>query len=197
MIKPFTVKAIPNAIEPHFSLFGPIFPFDGSLNRQITTEALNTDNSVSSADARTEELFVVAEAKNEAAQKITEATRLASVTARVAFLHFNLSFISKTVSCFFALLPTSSVNDMQGDFSKTLSFVAGLNSALKWAANLGEHGGEVPSSWCRPGPSSWTLQTVFDEGSGTVLPFSVSCFFIADCTSCQLLSSNLLKIVYL
>lgn len=171
VMRPFKVKAMPNAIDPYFSLLGPILLLESfPQNRQITTEALNIASRVSSADARTEELSVVAEPKNEAAQKSTETIRLAIETLIVAFLHFCLSMIFKTVSCFFSQL-SSAVNDTQGDFSKTLSFTAGFNSALKLAANFGEFGGDQPP---------WTSQTAFREGNGEVLPLSVSCFTIAD-----------------
>lgn len=178
---------MPNAIEPYFSLLGPILLLESfPQNRQITTEALNIASRVSSADARTEELSVVAEPKNEAAQKSTETARLAIETLIAAFLHFCLSIISKTVSCFFSPL-SSVVNDTHGEFSKTLSFTAAFNSALKLAANLGELGVDQ---------LSWTSQTAFLEENEKVLPLSVSCFSNADFPTMPLRcneSSQLLK----
>ena len=162
---------MPNAIEPYFSLLGPIFLQESfPQNRQMTTEALNIASKASSADAKTEELSVVTEPKNEVAQKSTETARLAIETLIAAFLHFRLSIISKTVSCFFSPL-SSAVNDTHGDFSKTLSLTAGFNSALKLAANLGELGvDQLP----------WASRAAFREaGDGKVLLLLVSCFSIA------------------
>ena len=140
VMRPLKVKTMPNAIEPYFSLLGPVFLQESfPQNRQMTTEALNIASKVSRADAKTEELSVVTEPKNEVAQRSTETTRLAIETLIAAFLHFSLSINSKIVSCFFSPL-SSAVNDTHGEFSKTLSLTAGFNSALKLAANLGELG---------------------------------------------------------
>lgn len=141
-----TMKATPNPIDPYFSLLGPTLPFLLSLNRQMTIEALKTARNVSRADAKTAELSIVAEAKKEAAQKITDAIKLATATVKEALLHLRLWLSLGTESC----LPSSVssvVKETQGFFSGMLSLIAGLNSALNATANLGVSVGESP--WTR------------------------------------------------
>ena len=74
---------------------------------------------------------------NEAAQNKSEAIKLAIATASAALLHLRLSLTSVTVSSLFVSV-SSVMKDTHGAFSKILSPVVGLNSALKVAANFGD-----------------------------------------------------------
>ena len=136
-----TMNAIPKAMDPCFSFLGAISAFVSSWNLHAKTKHVSTVSVVSRAVARTDELFIVAERKKDAPAKITDTNNLVIVTASAIFLHFCLSRTCNIV-CGLVSSLCSSTKETHGDFSQTLSFCPGLNSALRRIPNCGEDKGE-------------------------------------------------------
>ena len=141
IIKAFTTKVIPKAIDPCLSLFFAFFLFELFRNLQAMIKAVRTAKKVSRAVARTAELLIFTEAMNKAALKSSEVIKLARATASEAFLHLSFSRICSIVSGLSSSF-SCSIKEKHGDLPETLSLCPGLISALKRAASRGELGVE-------------------------------------------------------
>ena len=166
IMKAFTTKAIPKAIDPCLSLFFSFFLFELFQNLQAMIKAVKTSKKVSRAVARTAELLIFIEAVNKAALKSSEVIKLARATASEAFLHLSFSRICSIVSGLSSSF-SCSIKEKHGDLPETLSLCPGLISALKRAASRGELGVESKTlelatfGKCLCGsPLCWSLESL-------------------------------------